>query len=279
MRVMVIVKADEKTEAGVMPDTLLLAEMSKYNEQLVNAGIMMEGEGLHPSSKGKRIIFKRNERSIVNGPFPEPRQLIAGYWIWNVKSMDEAVEWAKRCPNPTGANSELEIRPVFESEDFGAAFTPELREREESMRLRTNVKTNVYLNFNGNTEGAFKYYRSVFGSEFTALQRYENMPQSEMSISPDEKEKILHIALPIGGGVVLMGSDVPQSMSSSFIQGNNVYISLHPQSKKDAEMLYQKLSEGGKVEMPLGKTFWGAYYASFLDKYNIGWMINYQGQD
>ena len=136
MRVMVIVKADKDSEAGVMPSQELLTAMGKYNEELVNAGIMLAGEGLHPSLKGARVRFSGKERTVVDGPFAETKELIAGFWLWQVGSMQEAIEWAKRCPNPTGEESELEIRPVFEADDFGEAFTPELREQEERIRAQ-----------------------------------------------------------------------------------------------------------------------------------------------
>ncbi|MDW5314918.1 YciI family protein [Rhizobium sp. PL01] len=134
MRVMVIVKATEDSEAGIMPTTELLEAMGKYNEELVNAGVMMAGEGLHPSVKGKRIAFDGPGRAVIDGPFAETRELIAGFWLWEVKDMAEAVEWAKRCPNPMAGPSELEIRQVFEAADFGEAFTPELAEQEERLR-------------------------------------------------------------------------------------------------------------------------------------------------
>lgn len=134
MRVMVLVKADENTEAGVLPDERLLAEMGRFNEELVKAGVLLAGDGLHPSSKGVRVTFSGAERAVTDGPFAETKELIAGYWLWQVESMDEAIEWARRCPNPTGEQSELEIRPVYEADDFGEAFTPELRERQERMR-------------------------------------------------------------------------------------------------------------------------------------------------
>ncbi len=137
MRFMVLIKADEDTEAGVMPSEQLLAEMGKYNEELVKAGVMLAGEGLHPSSKGKRVRFSGEKRTVIDGPFAETKELIAGFWLWQVKSMDEAIEWVKRVPNPDNLESEIEIRPVFEAEDFGEALTPELRETEE--RLRTEV--------------------------------------------------------------------------------------------------------------------------------------------
>jgi hypothetical protein len=134
MRVMVIVKADGNSEAGNLPSEELLAEMGRYNEELVNAGIMLSGEGLHPSSKGVRVHFSGTQRTVTDGPFTETKELIAGFWLWQVRSMEEAVEWAKRCPNPTGEESVLELRPVFEAEDFGEAFTPELQEQEQRLR-------------------------------------------------------------------------------------------------------------------------------------------------
>jgi hypothetical protein len=136
MRFMVIVKADRNTEAGAMPSEQLLAAMGKYNEELANAGVLLAGEGLHPSSKGARVRFSGSSRTVIDGPFPETKELIAGFWIFQVKSLAEAIEWVKRCPNPLEGESEIEIRQVFEAEDFGAEFTPELREQEERIRTR-----------------------------------------------------------------------------------------------------------------------------------------------
>ncbi len=136
MRFMIIIKADKNTEAGVMPDEKLFTEMGKFNEELVNAGIMLAGDGLHPSSKGARVKFSGDKRTVVDGPFPETKELIAGFWIWKVKSKEEAIEWVKRCPNPTGAESEIEIRQLFDMEDFGAELTPELRAQEERLRAK-----------------------------------------------------------------------------------------------------------------------------------------------
>ena len=134
MRFMVIVKATPESEAGEMPSTELLEAMGKYNEELVKAGIMQAGEGLHPSSKGARVRFKGSERSVVDGPFAETKELIAGFWLWEVGSLEEAIEWVKRCPNPMESESDIEIRQVFEADDFGENFTPELREAEERLR-------------------------------------------------------------------------------------------------------------------------------------------------
>lgn len=137
MRFMVIVKASRNSEAGVLPNEKLLAEMGKYNEELVKAGVMLAGEGLQPSSKGARVSFSGDKKMVAGGPFPETRQLVAGFWIWKCNSLEEAIDWAKRCPNPMpGEEGELEIRQVFEAEDFGENFTPELRKQEERLRAK-----------------------------------------------------------------------------------------------------------------------------------------------
>ncbi len=142
MKVMVIVKATENSEAGVMPSEQLLRDMGAYNEELVKAGVMLAGDGLHPSVKGKRIRFSGGSRTVVDGPFAETKELIAGYWIWQVRSMDEAIEWARRCPDPMpGEDAELEIRPIFEADDFGPEFTPELRAQEERLRAEVESRT------------------------------------------------------------------------------------------------------------------------------------------
>jgi hypothetical protein len=140
MRFMILIKASKDTEAGVMPSTELLEAMGTFNEELVKAGVMLDGEGLHPSSKAARVRFSGDKKTVVDGPFTETKELIAGYWIWRCKSMEEAIEWVKRCPNPTGEESEIEIRQVFEAEDFGAEFTPELREQEDRLRAEIAAK-------------------------------------------------------------------------------------------------------------------------------------------
>jgi len=136
MRFMVIVKANKESEAGVMPSQKLLAEMGKFNEELVKAGVLLAGEGLQASSKGKRVRFSGAKRTVIDGPFTESKELIAGFWLWQVRSMEEAIEWVKRCPNPHEGESEIEIRQVFEAEDFGTALTPELKEQEKRLRAQ-----------------------------------------------------------------------------------------------------------------------------------------------
>jgi hypothetical protein len=137
---MIIVKASKDSEAGVMPDEKLLAAMGKFNEELAKAGVLLAGDGLHPSSKGARVRFSGAKRSVIDGPFAETKELIAGFWMWQVKSKEEAIEWVKRCPNPMKGESDIEIRQVFEAEDFGAEFTPELREQEERVRAQVAAK-------------------------------------------------------------------------------------------------------------------------------------------
>jgi hypothetical protein len=140
MRFMILIKADKNTEAGVLPDEKLLTEMGKFNEELVNAGVMLAGEGLHPSAKGARVRFSGAKRTVIDGPFAETKELVCGYWMWQVKSKQEAIDWVKRCPSPLTGDAEIEIRQVFEVEDFGAEFTPELREQEERLRVRIAKK-------------------------------------------------------------------------------------------------------------------------------------------
>lgn len=142
MRFIVMIKATPESEAGVMPSEELLAAMTEFNERLVDAGVMLAGEGLHPSSRGARVKFSGDQRVVVDGPFAESKELIAGYWIFNVKSLDEAIEWVKQVPNPTGEESVIEIRQIFEMEDFGAELTPELREREQ--RLMSRIEANAH---------------------------------------------------------------------------------------------------------------------------------------
>jgi hypothetical protein len=140
MRFMILLKADKNTEAGVMPSEQLLTDMGKYNEELVKAGVMLGGEGLKPSSQGARVSFSGKKRTVMDGPFTESKELIAGFWIFQVRSKEEAIEWVKRCPNPLEGEAEIEIRPLFEAEDFGAEFTPELREQEERLRAQIAEK-------------------------------------------------------------------------------------------------------------------------------------------
>lgn len=139
MKFMVLIKADHNSESGVMPSEQLLTEMGRFNEELVKAGVMLAGEGLHPSAKGARVLFAGESRTVVDGPFAETKELVAGFWLWQCASLQEAINWVKRCPNPMSGETEVEIRQVFEAEDFGDAFTPELREQEQRLQARTGA--------------------------------------------------------------------------------------------------------------------------------------------
>jgi hypothetical protein len=139
MKVMVLVKSSKDSEAGVMPSTELLTAMGKFNEELAKAGMLLAGEGLHPSSKGARVKFSGNQRTVIGGPFAETKELVAGFWLWQVKSMEEAIEWVKRCPNPHDEETEIEIRRIFEADDFGAELTPELRQQEQRLRAQAEA--------------------------------------------------------------------------------------------------------------------------------------------
>src|SRR5438552_2207196 len=140
MRFMILVKANKDSEAGVMPSQQLLTEMGKFNEELAKAGVLLAGEGLHPTSKGARVRFSGDKRTVIDGPFTETKELVAGFWLWQVRSLEEAIEWVKRCPNPHNSDSEIEIRQVFETDDFGPEMTPELREQEERLRAQVAKK-------------------------------------------------------------------------------------------------------------------------------------------
>jgi hypothetical protein len=140
MRFMILIKADKNSEAGVMPDQKLLGDMGRFNEELVKAGVMQAGEGLQPSSKGARVVFSGDRRTVIDGPFAETKELIAGFWIWELGSLAEAIEWVKRCPNPMSGESQIEIRQIFEAEDFGAEFTPELRQQEQRLRAQIDAQ-------------------------------------------------------------------------------------------------------------------------------------------
>jgi len=162
MRFMVIVKATKDSEAGVMPSEQLLTEMGRFNEELVNAGVMLAGDGLHPSSKGARVTFSGSTCTVIDGPFVEARELIAGYWLWNCKSKEEAIEWVKRCPNPMPGESEIEIRQVFEADDFGAEFTPEMKAQEERLRAEAAKKRNNAVSPKGQTPEQSKHMPGNF---------------------------------------------------------------------------------------------------------------------
>ncbi len=277
MRVMVIVKASSGSEAGEMPSEQLLTEMGQFNEELVKAGIMQAGDGLKPSSEGVRVHFSGSERTVTDGPFAETKELIAGYWLWEVSSMQEAVEWVKRCPNPMMEDSDIEIRPFFEADDFGDEFTPELREQEDRMRTDIAMQqatVQTYLFFNGRCEEALEFYKSAAGAKVGMVLRFNESPDPvpEDKILPGFENKIMHCAFTIGQTMV-MATDHPGDVP----QFGAFRLALTVPTQSDADRVFNALADGGKVDMPLTKTFWSPRYGMLTDKFGVGWMVMVPG--
>lgn len=270
MRFMVIVKANADSEAGVMPSEQLLTEMTNFNQELVDAGVMLAGEGLQPSSKGARIRFSSDQPTVIDGPFAETKELIAGFWIIQADSLDDAIDQMKRVPNPTGEESEIEIRQVFEAEDFGEEFTPEARELEDRQRARMSIQqVNTYLVFDGSCEEAFTFYSKILGGEIEATHRHRGTPAEEF-VPEEWKDKIMHISLKIGE-FRLMGSDAPPDRFKR-PQGFSVQLSIA--NVGDGERTFNALAQGGSITMPLEKTFWATRFGMLVDRFGIPWMIN-----
>jgi PhnB protein len=290
MRFMAIVKASKDSEAGVMPGTDGLAAMGKYNEELVKAGVMLAADGLHPSSKGLRIRFSGKQRTVIDGPFAETKELIAGFWLWQVRSREEAIEWLKRAPFDGGA--EVELRPVFEADDFGAALTPEhastwsrwRSEQEERLRAQAAARQTVqpgtpmpvqpYLNFEGRCEEALNYYRKALGAEVKILLRYADGPPPSSEgrsgmLPPGSEKKVMHAEFRIGG-TTLMASDGFCGGKPSF-QGFS--ISLAPPNDGEAKRLFGALADGGEVRQPLIETFFASSFGMVADRFGLGWMV------
>jgi uncharacterized glyoxalase superfamily protein PhnB len=282
---MVIVKASKESEAGVMPSTDLLAAMGKYNEELVKAGVMLAGEGLHPSSRGLRIRFSGKQRAVIDGPFAETKELIAGFWLWQVRSREEAIEWLKRAPFDGGA--EVELRQVFEAEDFGAALTPELQAQEERLRAQTAeqpatrpgkgaaMPVQPYLDFDGRCEEALDYYRTALGAEVKMLLRMADGPKASSPegcsamLPPGSEKKVMHSEFRIGD-TTLMASDCLCKGKPSF-QG--ISIALNPADDAEARRLFDALADGGEVRQPLIETFFASNFGMVADRFGLGWMI------
>ncbi len=277
MKVVVFVKASQSSEAGVMPSQQLLADMGQYNEQLFRAGIMKDGAGLHPSSKAVRVRFSGTQRTIIDGPFAETKELVAGYWLWEVKSMDEAIEWLKKCPNPMPEESEIEIRPVFEADDFGEEFTPELREKEDNLEATLSIQkatAQSYLFFSGRCEEALEFYKTALNAKIIMVMRFSESPDPTPPgmLAPGFENKIMHCSFQVGG-TTIMASDGcdPQSRFDGF------RLALSVPTEAIADRVFNALSDGGKIDMPLVKTFWSPRYGMVTDKFGVGWMVMVPG--
>ena len=268
MRFIVMVKATKDSEKGVMPSEKLLAEMGHFNEELVKAGVMLAGEGLHPSSKGARVRFSDAKRTVVDGPFAETKELVAGYWLWQVKSKEEAIEWVKRCPNPMPGESEIEIRQVFEAEDFGAEFTPELREQEDRLRAKIAAKVEPvptprgatpYLIIKGAAD-AIAYYKKVLGAELVV--RFD---------APDGG--VMHAEMTVGPARFMLTEERAEygARSPLTIGGSASTAVVHvPDVDK---VVASAVASGAKITMPLADQFWGDRSASLVDPFGHNWMV------
>ena len=276
MKFAILVKATADSEAGVMPTHELLAAMGAYNEELVKAGIMQAGEGLQPSSKGARVRFSGQERTVVDGPFAETKELVAGFWIWTVKSREEAIEWVKRCPNPMLTDSEIEIRQIFEAEDFGAEFTPELREQEEKLRAQLDGKATVqavppvrgatpYLTIK-DANAAIAFYKKIFGAqEVLRMDAPDGAP--------------IHAELKVGPAHFMITEERPQygALGPLTIGGSASSTTLY---FADVDPVFAAaLAAGSEQGMPLMDQFWGDRSGSITDPFGHKWMLATHKED
>lgn len=274
MKVIVMVKATASSEAGEMPSQQLLTEMGKYNEALVDAGIMKAGEGLKPSSAGARVQFRGKDRAVVGGPFAETNELVAGFWLWNVRSIEEAIEWVKRCPNPMLEDSEIEIRPIFEIEDF-AQQDPDgaVRAQEKDLTRRIAMRESrvqPYLFFGGRCEEAIAFYKASLGATPGMVFRFNESPDPvpEDLLQPGFENKIMHAEFRVGD-LTILASDGCGDVSTF----KGFSLALTVPTVADADRAFEALAEGGKIDMPIGETFWSPRYGQVTDRFGVGWMV------
>lgn len=282
MKVMVIVKASPGSEAGKMPSEALMSAMMNFNEELVKAGIMESGDGLKPSSQGLRVRFNGDKRVVTTGPFTETNELIAGYWIWNVKSMEEAVEWVKKCPNPMEEEeSDIEIRTFYEIEDFAVA-DPDGASREKDAALRQTltmqkVEVNNYLFFSGRCDEALAFYKQHLSADIKFLIRFNESPEPmpEGVLQPGFENKVMHAEFSLGN-VRVMASDGCNDVEKF----SGFRLALNVPDEDEARRIFAALaSNGGKVDMPLTKTFWSPLYGQVTDQFGVGWMVMLPGEE
>lgn len=274
MKVMVIVKATASSEAGELPSERLLKEMGEFNAQLVQAGIMKAGEGLKPSSQAKRIHFHGSDRTVTDGPFAETKELIAGYWLWEVASMEEAVHWVKRCPNPMLEESDIDIRPIYGIEDFVQSDPSGDVRAQEAVLTRTialqQSTVQPYLFFSGRCEEALAFYEQALGARTLMKMRFNESPDGVPAgmLQAGFENKIMHASFTIGA-MTIMASDGCDDKSR--FEGFRLALSVPDEST--ADHAFQALADGGKVDMPLMKTFWSPRYGMVTDQFGVGWMV------
>jgi PhnB protein len=276
MKVMVMVKASPGSEAGKMPSEALLHAMGKFNEDLVNAGIMESGDGLKPSSQGFRVRFSGDKRIVTAGPFTETNELIAGYWIWNVNSIEDAIEWVKKCPNPMEEeDSDIEIRTFYTIEDFAEIDVDgKAAEQENALRQTLEMRkarVNNYLFFSGRCDEAFAFYQKHIGAEVKFLIRFNETPggMPEGVLQPGFENKVMHAEFSVGN-VTIMASDGCNDVEKF----SGFRIALTIPNETEVRRVFDALaSNGGRVDMPLEKTFWSPLYGQVTDQFGVGWMV------
>lgn len=261
-----------------MPSQQLLAEMGQYNQALFEAGIMQDGAGLQPSSKGVRVRFSGVNRTVVNGPFAETKELVAGFWMWEVQSMEQAIEWLKKCPCPMGEEeSDVELRPLFESEDFGEEFTDDLRAKEAEIEAALSMaKASVqpYLFFGGRCAEAVAFYETALHAKRLMLMRYNESPEAipPGMLAPGFENKVMHCSFQVGSTMIMAsdGRDANSSMSG-------FQLTLNVPTEADADRVFNALALDGQIEMPLAKTFWSPRFGMVKDKFGVTWMVMVPG--
>lgn len=278
MKVMVIIKATQSSEAGELPGEELLTAMGQFNQELVEAGVMKAGEGLKPTSQAKRVHFRGRDRTVTDGPFAETKELIAGFWLWEVASMEEAIQWVKRCPNPMLEDSDIEIRPLYEMADF-AENDPQgaIQAQEASLIQKMALQKSVvqpYLFFNGRCEEALAFYEQSLGAKVVMKMRFNESPDPlpEGMLQPGFENKIMHASLTVGQ-MTLMASDGCDDKSKF----ESFRLALSVPDEASADLAFNGLAEGGTVDLPLCKTFWSPRYGMVTDKFGVGWMVMVPG--
>lgn len=276
---MVIVKASPSSEAGELPSPELLEAMGQFNEQLVKAGIMKAGDGLKPSSTGVRVRFRDKERIVTDGPFAETSELIAGYWLWEVASMEEAVEWVKRCPNPMNEESDIEIRQFYEMEDF-AENDPDnkIAEQEDELKASLALQDSTlapYLFFSGRCEEALEFYKQALGASVAMMLRFNESPDEvpDGMLQQGFEKKIMHATVHIGKQTVMCSDGCDDK---SAFDGFRLALTLP--SKDGCNRVFDALADGGNVDMPLTPTFWSPLYGMVTDQFGVGWMVMVAGE-
>lgn len=277
MKVMVMVKATESSEAGKLPSQELMRDMMAFNEELVTAGLMLAGDGLKPTSEGYRVRFDGQSRTVTRGPFSETNELLAGYWIWEVNNMEEALEWVKRCPNPMEEVSDIEIRSFYEMADFADADpTGAVQQQEESLKKKIAMQQatiTTYLFFNGDCQNAVNYYREHLQAELHSLMFLSDHPATDDApeLPENANELVMHAEFSIGQQTFFASDWCTQGSAAQTENSHMLALTLQEQS--DVERIFSALSEGGKVIMPLSETFWSPLFGQVVDRFGIGWML------